>query len=91
MMSDLRKYFDKQMQDPEFKAEHEATKAEFEVMRALIAARSEANLTQRELAERSGVRQSNISRIENGTSIPNIATLQALAAGMNKRLVISFE
>ena len=91
MMSDLRKYIDKQMQDPEFKAEHEATKAEFEVMRALIAARSEANLTQRELAERSGVRQSNISRIENGTSIPNIATLQALAAGMNKRLVISFE
>ena len=90
-MSDLRKYIDKQMQDPEFKAEHEASKAEFEVMRALIAARSEANLTQRELAERSGVRQSNISRIENGTSIPNIATLQALAAGMNKRLVISFE
>ena len=90
-MSDLRKYIDKQMQDPEFKAEHEATKAEFEVMRALIAARSEANLTQRELAERSGVRQSNISRIENGTSIRNIATLQALAAGMNKRLVISFE
>ena len=90
-MSDLRKYIDKQMQDPEFKAEHEAAMAEFEVMRALIAARSEANLTQRELAERSGVRQSNISRIENGTSIPNIATLQALAAGMNKRLVISFE
>ena len=90
-MSDLRKYIDRQMQDPEFKAEHDSTAAEFEVMRALIAARTEANLTQKELAERSGVRQSNISRIENGTSMPNIATLQALASGMNKRLVISFE
>ena len=90
-MSDLRKYIDKQMQVPEFKAEHEATMAEFEVMRALIAARSEANLTQRELAERSGVRQSNISRIENGTSIPNIATLQALAAGMGMKLKIEFQ
>ena len=90
-MSDLKKYLEKQMQNPEFKAEHDASMAEFEVMRALISARTEANLTQKELAERSGVRQSNISRIENGTSLPNIATLQALAAGMNKRLVIGFE
>ena len=90
-MSDLKKYLEKQMKDPEFKEEHDASMAEFEVMRALISARIEANLTQKELAERSGVRQSNISRIENGTSVPNIATLRALAEGMNKRLVISFE
>lgn len=90
-MSDLRKYLEKQMQNPEFKAEHDASAAEFEVMRALISARTAANLTQKELSERSGVRQSNISRIENGTSVPNISTLQALAEGMNKRLVISFE
>lgn len=90
-MSDLKKYLEKQMQNPEFKAEHDASMAEFEVMRALISARTEANLTQKELAERSGVRQSNISRIENGTCVPNIATLQALAEAMNKRLLISFE
>lgn len=90
-MSDLKKYLEKQMQNPEFSAEHDASMAEFEVMRALISARNEANLTQKELAERSGVRQSNISRIENGTSVPNIATLQALAKAMNKRLIISFE
>ena len=90
-MSDLRRYIDEQMKDPEFKAEHDATAIEFEVTRILIAARAEANLTQHELAKRSGVRQSNISRIENGTAVPNLATLQALASGMNKRLVISFE
>ena len=90
-MSDLDKYLEKQILDPEFKAEHEASMAEFELMRALIAARIEANLTQKELSERSGIRQSNISRIENGTSVPNVATLRALAKGMNKKLVISFE
>ena len=34
---------------------------------------------------------SNISRIENGTCSPTIATLESLARGLNKRLVISFE
>lgn len=90
-MSDLRNYLNKQLQDPEFKAEYDASRAEIEIMRAVISARIDAKLTQKELAERSGVRQSNISRIENGTSVPKIATLYALAEGMNKRLVISFE
>lgn len=90
-MSDLRKYFEKQMQEPEFKAEHEKSRVEFELVRALIAARMEANITQQELAERSGVRQSNISRIESGYCLPTLTTLQALAKGMNKKLVIAFK
>ena len=90
-MSDLRKYLNKQLQNPEFKVEHERTKAEYEVVRALIAARIEENMTQQQLAERSGIRQSNISRIENGTCSSTIATLESLARGLNKRLVISLE
>ena len=35
-MNDLHKYLDKQMNNPAFRAEHEATRAEFEVARALI-------------------------------------------------------
>ena len=79
------------MQDPEFRAEHEATRAEFEVTRALIAARLEAGMTQKELAVKSGIRQSNISRIENGTCSPTISTLQALAKGLGRKLTISFQ
>ena len=89
-MSDFRKYLDKQLQNEEFRAEHEATRAEFEVVRALIAARIESNLTQKELAELSGVRQSNISRIENGSCMPSLATVQALAKGLNRKLVTEF-
>lgn len=89
-MSDLQKYLRKQMEDPEFRAEHEATRAEFEVTRALIEARISMNMTQKELAERSGIRQSNISRIENGTCSPTIATLQSLARGLGKELSVNF-
>ena len=90
-MSDLSKYLNKQLQNPEFKVEHERTKSEYEVVRALIDARIEENMTQQQLAERSGIRQSNISRIENGTCSPTIVTLESLARGLNKRLVISLE
>ena len=89
-MSDLQKYLEKQMEDPEFRAEHEATRVEFEVTRALIEARVSMNMTQKELAERSGIRQSNISRIENGTCSPTIATLQSLARGLGKELSVNF-
>lgn len=90
-MSDLQKYKAKQMEDPEFRKEYETMRPELEVTRALIAARVAQHMTQEELSQKSGVRQSNISRIENGTASPTVATLQALAAGMGKRLVISFE
>ena len=90
-MSDLQKYKKNQLLDPEFKAEYERTRPDFEIMHALVDARISQNLTQKELVEKSGVRQSNISRIENGTCSPTIATLEALATGMGKKLIVSFE
>ena len=89
-MSDLRRYLEEQLKGPDFRAEYEATRQEFALAWALVEARIAANMTQAELAERSGVRQSNISRIENGACVPTIATLQALANGLGKELSISF-
>ena len=51
---------------------------------------TDVGLTQQQLAERCGIRQSNISRIENGTCSPTVATLQKIAAGMGKKLRIEF-
>lgn len=90
MADDLQKYLEKQLKNPEFQAEREATRTEFEITRALIEARISLNMTQKELAERSGIRQSNISRIENGMCSPTIATLQSLAKGLGKELTVSF-
>ena len=89
-MRDLQKRRKELLKDPEALAEYEAQKPEMEVIRALIGARIEQNLTQEQLARRSGIRQSNISRIENGTCSPTISTLQQLASGMGKKLHIEF-
>ena len=91
-MSSYEKYRDDALaKDPKLKAEYEALAPEYDIIQAMIDARRSMNITQKELSERSGVRQSNISRIENGTCSPTIATLEALANGMGKKLVISFE
>ena len=89
-MSDHKKYLDKQLENPEFVAEWERQRPEREYVKAIIAARMEQNLTQKELAEKTGIRQSNISRIENGNCSPTVATLQQIADGVGKTLHIEF-
>lgn len=49
-------------------------------------ARVAQGLTQRQLSERSGVRQADISRIERGAGNPTESTLQRLASALECRL-----
>ena len=78
------------LKDSEFKKEFEELDDEFLLVRTLTEARKEAGMTQQQLAEKSGVHQVNISRIENGTGNPSVETLQKLAKGMGKKLIIAF-
>ena len=89
-MSDFKNYLAQQMEDPAFAAEYEAQRPEYEAIRAVISARLACNMTQKELAEKTGIRQSNISRIENGSASPTIDTLARIAAGLGKQLRIDF-
>ena len=52
--------------------------------------RKDRGWNQKELAEKTGIRQSNISRIENGSASPTIDTLARIAAGLGKQLKIDF-
>lgn len=90
-MNDFQIYKTKQMKDPEFRAEYDRSRPEYEIMHELVKARVASNITQKELSEKSGIRQSNISRIESGSCSPTVATLQALAKGLGKKLTIRFE
>lgn len=78
------------MHDPEFAKAYEEMQPEFNIIRAIIEARTASNLTQKELAERTGIAQTEISRIENGSRNPSIKLLQRLADGMGMILNISF-
>ena len=89
-MDDLDRYITEQMKDPAFRAEHERTRLEFALTELLITSRMEQDLTQKELAEKSGVRQSNISRIEKGQAMPSLATLDKIAKALGKEVQVSF-
>lgn len=89
-MNDIERLHEELMQQPDYRAEYEATREEFELQHSLIRTRQEARLTQAELAARMGTRQSNISRIESGACDPDLSTLQAYAKGCGKRLKIEF-
>ena len=88
-MSDYRKSLNKNLKDPEVKKEWDNLEIEYQVQAELIRARLDSNMTQAELAQKSGIRQSNISRIENGNAIPRLDTLEALALAMGKKVKIS--
>ncbi|MDR2900855.1 MAG: helix-turn-helix transcriptional regulator [Treponema sp.] len=90
-MNDFRKHLEEHLQDPDFTLEWEQQRPEREYIKAIVAARMEQHLTQKELAQKIGIRQSNISRIENGNCSPTIATLQLIASGLGKKLHIDFK
>ena len=84
-MSDFRKYLEKQLQNPDFKAEWDALEPELSIMQAVIDARKESGLTQQQLAERTGISQADISKLENGNANPSLKTLQRLASAMDQK------
>lgn len=77
-----------QMKNEAFAKAWEDTELEYQIKRMLISERINQKMTQKELAEKSGVRQSNISRIEKGICTPTLVTLNELAKGFGKKLKI---
>lgn len=89
-MKTLNEFLDQQMQDPELKKEYEKIQPEMDIIRAIVDARVSNNLTQKELADRTGINQADISKLENGTRNPSLRLLQRLADGMDMVLKIEF-
>lgn len=55
--------------------EEEEIKLEMDLIEATIEARKKANLTQRELSEKTGIKQPAIARLERGVKSPQASTL----------------
>lgn len=89
-MSDFRNYLNKQLENSDFKKEWYFLEPEYNTMQAMIDARKRCNMTQKELAERTGIDQSDISKIETGNANPALSTLKRLADGMDMVLKLEF-
>ncbi len=90
-MSEFQEFLKEQLQDPDFRAEYESLEPEFSIIQAMIDARKRAGLTQKELADRTGIAQGDISKLECGNANPSLRTLQRLAAGMGMKMKIEFQ
>lgn len=89
-MSDFKNFIKEQNKDPGFKKEYDALEPEFTIIQAMIDARKNSGMTQKDLAEKTGIAQSDISKLENGCANPSLRTLQRLAAGMGMQLKVEF-
>lgn len=90
-MTDFKDFLAEQLKDPEIRAEYDALEPEFSLMQAMIDARKSSGLTQKQLSERTGIAQSDISKLESGNSNPSLRTLERLAKGMGMRVQIEFK
>ena len=89
-MDDFDKYLEEQLKDPDFKKEWDDHEMEYQLTMMLMKEREAQHMTQTELAERTGIRQSNISHIEKGQASPTLATLRRIARGLGKELQVRF-
>jgi toxin-antitoxin system, antitoxin component, xre family len=89
-MTNFNDFLKEQLKNPNLKKEYDALEAEFSIIQAIIDARKVSGLTQKDLAERTGIAQSDISKLENGSANPSLRTLQRLADGMGMKLKLEF-
>jgi len=85
-IADLKKRL---MANPEFRQEYEKADAEFAIIESLVRARTEAKLSQAELAKRIGTTQSAIARLEGGGVSPSLSTLRRYAEATGTRLQVN--
>lgn len=79
------------LKNDEIKSEYDALAPEYDIIEAMIIARKNLNLTQKDLSEKTGINQADISRIENGTRNPSLKMLKKLASGLGMQLKLEFK
>lgn len=89
-MTNWNTYKQRLLKDPEFKKLYEESRPELEIAKAIISARIENKITQKELANKMNTTQSVISRVEQAKTSPSISFLKRLAAALNTTLHVQF-
>jgi transcriptional regulator with XRE-family HTH domain len=87
-ISELHKQW---MKEPAYREDYEGLEGEFDIARAVIAARKRAGLTQTELAQRMGTTQPAVTRMESGKVQPSLRTLRRVAEATGSKLTIRLE
>ena len=76
--------------EPAYVAAYDALAEEFALADALVKARSDADMTQEDVAQKMGTTQAVIARLESGRTMPSTRTLKRFAEATGTRLRICF-
>ena len=85
-----RQVMKEKLKDPEFKREWDELEPEFQLVKAMLRARDEQNISQRQLSDLTGITQADISKMESGEANPTLQTLKRIAKGLGMRLELVF-
>ncbi|QZY55781.1 helix-turn-helix domain-containing protein [Crassaminicella profunda] len=85
-----REYREELVKDQGCKSELYDNELNYKLVREIVRYRKERNLTQKELAEIIGTKQSAISRLESGRMNPSVDFLVKVANALNMKLDIKF-
>ena len=81
-----KEYKREALKNPELKKAYDALEPEYRLASSLIQARLDKKMTQQELAEKAGVTQNTITRLESGTTNPTVSTISRVAGILGKEL-----
>ena len=85
-MSTISQLKRKWMRHPAFRRAYELLQPEFAIARQLLVARRRAGLTQVQVARRMGTTQSVVARLESGTRLPALRSLERYAKAVGCRI-----
>ena len=89
-MTTYKEHLAELMKSSDFKQAWDASEGEYQAMRAIMIARKETGITQKELSDKSSVTQKTISLIESGNTNTTVNTLAKIAKGLGRELRIEF-
>lgn len=76
--------------DFEVLVERQKERVKNQILTSYIKLRKEKGITQQEIADRTGIKRTNVARIESGRNAPTIEVLVKLAAALDMELEIRF-
>jgi transcriptional regulator with XRE-family HTH domain len=90
MSKSLEVFKSRALARPEVRREYDALDEEFQLLDEILKARTDAGLTQAEVAERIGTTQSAVARLESslGKHSPSISTLKRYASALGYKIQV---
>ena len=87
-MKTYKQFREEFFRDPVKRKAYESLEVEFKIHSALVKARIEKKLTQKQLASKLGIAQSALARFESGRTNPTLSFLQKITSGLGLKLTV---